>query len=189
MKKAPESFARLTESLEALPGMGKKSALRIAYHLVCNDQFLAHKLSHAIEEALQNVRRCNECHNISEHELCEICADEFRDSSKLMLVASPKDILTIEESGGYNGRYFVLEHTTADTIAQLQHTASHGAKELIFAFTPSIASDALILLIEDKLSNIGVSFTKIAQGVPTGVNFENIDTLSIARAIESRVKA
>ena len=169
--------------------MGKKSAQRIAYHLVCNDQFLAHKISHAIEEALLTVRRCKKCKNISEHELCDICADEDRNHSLLLVVTSPKDILCIEQSGGFDGCYFVLEEASVNEIDRLRQRAEDGVMEIVFAFTPSVSNDALIVLLEDRLAHIGVKFSKIAQGVPTGVSLENVDTLSLAKAIASRVDA
>ena len=101
---------------------------------------------------------------------------------------STKDIFTIEDSGHYHGLYFVFESIEHSDIDKLRTMVQDTVKEVIFAFPPSLQNDALIYYIEEKLSGFNVSFTKIAQGVPTGVNLENVDSLSLSRAIESRVK-
>jgi recombination protein RecR len=189
MKKSSTKFAELVELFSSLPTIGRKSAFKIAYHLLFEDGFRAMKLAHLIEEAVREVRKCTLCGNITEDELCYICADEERDEKRLCIVASAKDIFSIELSGSYNGRYFVFEELKASTIEKLEESASGGVEEIVFAFTPSVESDGLIIYLEDRLARYEVKFTKIAHGVPTGVAFENIDTVSLARAIESRVKA
>lgn len=170
----------------ALPMIGKKSARNVALHLVSVDRFAALRLAHAIESAVANVRLCASCQNLSENELCGVCADDERDRTKLCVVLSAKDILTLEESGFYNGRYFV--YTGESNFALLEAMIKEGAQELIFAFAPSIQNDALIYFIEEQLAVFGLSFTKIAQGIPTGVSLENVDSLSLSRALEGRVK-
>jgi recombination protein RecR len=124
---------------------------------------------------------------MSEDELCGICADPTRDGTKLCIVQSAKDILLIEESGRYDGVYYVVS-TLDDLDEEHLHKAVEGVEEVIFAFTPGIATDTMILYIEEKLSDCDLTFTKIAQGVPSGVSLENVDALSLSRAIESRVK-
>lgn len=189
MTKSLDKFNRLVEALEQLPTIGKKSATRLAYHMVTKDSFNALRLSHAIEEAISSIKRCRKCGAMSEDELCSICCDERRDASLLCIVESAKDILLLEENGLFDGRYFVLE--TLDEInvaALLDRVQEDGVKEIIFALTPSIQNDAVILYIEDKLAGMALKFTKIAQGVPTGVSLENIDVLSLSRALEDRVK-
>ncbi len=189
MKKSSTKFAELTELFASLPTIGRKSAFKIAYHLLFEDSFKAVKMAHLIEEAVREVRKCDVCGNITEDEICYICADDERDAKRLCVVASAKDIFSIELSGGYNGKYFVFEELKAATLEKLEECVKDGVEEVIFAFTPSVESDGLIIYLEDRLSSYGVGFTKIAHGVPTGVSFENIDTVSLARAIESRVKA
>jgi len=189
MKKSSTKFAELVELFSSLPTIGRKSAFKIAYHLLFEDGFRAIKLAHLIEEAVRDVQKCVVCGNITEDEICYICADEERDARRLCVVASAKDIFSIELSGGYNGRYFVFEEMKATTVDRLEECVKNGAEEVIFAFTPSVESDGLIIYLEDRLAKYNASFTKIAHGVPTGVAFENIDTVSLARAIESRVKA
>jgi recombination protein RecR len=189
MKKSSTKFSELVDLLSSLPTIGRKSAFKVAYHLLFEDGFRAMKLAHLIEEAVREVRKCAVCGNITEDEICYICADEARDAKRLCVVASAKDIFSIELSGSYDGRYFVFEELKASVLDKLEERAKSGVQEIIFAFTPSVESDGLIIYLEDKLSAYGVGFTKIAHGVPTGVAFENIDTISLARAIESRVKA
>ncbi len=189
MKKSSTKFAELVDLFAALPTVGRKSAFKIAYHLLFEDNFKAVKLSHLVEEAVRSVQKCEVCGNITEDEICHICADEERDEKRLCIVSSAKDIFSLELSGGYDGRYFVFEEMRATLVDKLEECVKGGVEEVIFAFTPSVESDGLIVYLEDRLSKYDTTFTKIAHGVPTGVAFENIDTVSLARAIESRVKA
>jgi len=182
-----ETFENLVDAFEALPSIGHKSAVRLAYHAVMEDGFAALKLAHAIEEAVKRIRKCTRCHNMSEDELCGICADAYRDRTKLCIVQSAKDILLIEESGRYDGVYYVV--TTLEDIDEVHLArAVEGVDEVIFAFPPSIATDTMILYIEEKLKDYDLTFTKIAQGIPSGVALENVDALSLSRALEARVK-
>ncbi len=188
MKQGLEKFNILVEALESLPTIGKKSATRLAYHMVMQDNFTAMKIAHAIENALGCLRKCNECGALCEDEICDICADESRDRELLCIVENAKDILTLEEGGIFDGRYYVLENLDHFDASHLVDIVNDGVKEIVFALTPSIGNDAVMLFIEDKLSLCDVRFTRIAQGVPTGVSLENIDLLSLSRAIEDRVK-
>lgn len=187
-KRSLEKFNNLVEALQELPTVGKKSALRFAYHMVLNDSFSALKLAHAIEDAVANIKKCYRCQGISEDELCSICCDDRRDHEKLCLVESAKDIIVIEENGTFSGRYFVIESLDDENIEKLRLIVQEGIKELIFAFTPSLANDSVILFIEDRLSAYEIRFSKIAQGIPTGVNLENVDMLSLSKALDQRVQ-
>lgn len=188
MNKSLEKFNRLVESLQELPTIGKKSATRLAYFMVMNDSYVGMKISHAIEDALGSLKKCSACGGMSEDELCFICTDEQRDDTLLCIVENAKDILLLEENGLFDGRYFVLEALDELNVSHLVGLVENGINEIVFALTPSIANDAVILYIEDKLSDFDISFTKIAQGVPTGVSLENIDLLSLTRALEDRVR-
>lgn len=181
------SFENLVDAFGSLPGVGKKSAVRLAYHICMVDSFSGVKLSNAIEQSIDNIRKCLNCHSMSEDELCGICSDSSRDRTKLCIVQSAKDILIIEESGEFTGIYYVISKLEDMNEHHLRN-AVHGIKEVIFAFPPSIATDTMILYIEDKLEDSEILFTKIAQGVPTGVELENIDVMSLTRALESRVR-
>jgi len=183
-----EKFNRLVDALQELPTIGKKSATRLAYFMVMNDSYVGLKISHAIEDALGNLRKCSACGGMSEDEICYICSDERRDDTFLCIVENAKDILLLEENGLFDGRYFVLESLDELSISHLEDMVEQGISEVLFAITPSIANDAVILYIEDKLSSYPVNFSRIAQGVPTGVSLENIDLLSLTRALEDRVR-
>lgn len=182
-----EAFENLVDAFQSFPSIGKKSAIRMAYQAVMVDSFSAMKLAHTLETAINSIQKCTKCHNMSEDELCSICSDPYRDASKLCIVQSAKDILTIEESGQFNGVYYVISEVKDLDEAHLFYAVG-GVDEMIFAFPPSIATDTMILYIEDKLKGLEIRFTKIAQGVPTGVELENIDIMSLSRALEARVK-
>jgi recombination protein RecR len=183
-----EKFNRLVDSLQELPTIGKKSATRLAYHMIMNDTFVGMRISHAIEDALGSLKKCSACGGMSEDELCYICSDDGRDSTLLCIVENAKDILLLEENGLFDGRYYVLESLDENHISCLENLVDGYVSEIVFAMTPSIANDAVILYIEDKLSAYPVNFSKIAQGIPTGVSLENIDLLSLTRALEDRVR-
>ena len=188
-KRSLEKFNRLVDALEQLPSIGKKSATRLAYHMVAKDSFNALRLSHAIEDAIRSIRKCRQCGGMSEDELCTICCDESRDTSLLCIVESAKDILLLEENGLFTGRYFVLEELDEATMSRLRSLViQEKIEEIIFALTPSVQNDAIILYIEDKLEKANILFSRIAQGVPTGVSLENIDILSLGKALDDRVK-
>jgi len=188
MNSSLDKFNRLVDALQELPTIGKKSATRLAYHMVINDTFAGMKISQAIEDALGSLKKCRICGGMSEDELCYICCDERRDSTLLCIIENAKDILLLEENGLFDGRYFVLDSLEELSISHLIDIVENGVSEILFALTPSISNDAVILYIEDKLSDFEINFTRIAQGVPTGVSLENIDLLSLTRALEDRVK-
>ena len=182
-----KSLNNLIEVLEELPSIGKKSATRLALALA-KDKFKALKLVNALENVISNIGECKICGNFSEHEICDICDNNLREKV-LAIVENPKDILIIEESGSYNGYYFVLSNIDDEHLQRLKNLIKiYEIKEVIFAFTPSIENEAKIILLEERLKDTNVTFSQIAQGVPTGVNFENIDINSLATAIKLRFK-
>jgi recombination protein RecR len=188
MKKGLEKFYDLVEAFENLPSIGKKSAQRLAYHIIMNDNFGGMKLAHCIENAINHIQHCSLCGSISEHEICDICLDETREKQRLCIVQSAKDIFIIEESKQYDGYYFVLSEIEEFALKKLtEFIESYCTKEVLFAITPSLSNDAFILFIEDQLKEYDLQFSKIAQGVPTGVSLENVDILSLAKAIQSKV--
>ena len=187
MNRSLEKFNRLVDALETLPTIGKKSATRLAYFMIMKDTYAGLKIAHAIEDAIGTLRKCRICGGMSEDELCHICSDESRDKRLLCIVENAKDILLLEENGLFDGRYFVLDSLEERLVGHLEDIVKGGVEEILFALTPSIANDAVILYIEDKLDGYAVRFSKIAQGVPTGVSLENIDLLSLTRAVEDRV--
>lgn len=189
MNKGLEKFYDLVESFEMLPTIGKKSAIRLAYHIVTENTYTGMKLAHSIETAIRDIRQCTRCNAMSENEICEICLDNDRDDTKLSIVQSAKDIFIIEESKQFSGKYFVIESLEDEIIKKLLNLIhSVGVKDILFAVTPSLANDAFILYIEDRLKDKEINFTKIAQGVPTGVSLENVDILSLSKAINGQTK-
>lgn len=188
MNNSLEKFNRLVDSLQELPTIGKKSATRLAYHMIMDDTFVGMRVSHAIEDALGSLKKCSDCGGMSEDEICYICCDEERDSTLLCIVENAKDILLLEENGLFDGKYFVLDSLEELRISHLEDMVKNSVNEVLFALTPSISNDAVILYIEDKLGSYSINFSKIAQGVPTGVSLENIDLLSLTRALEGRVR-
>ena len=188
MNSSLQRFNRLVDALQELPTIGKKSATRMAYYMIMNNTYAGMQIAHAIEDALGALKKCQVCGGMSEDEICHICCDENRDTSLLCIVENAKDILLLEENGLFDGRYFVLESLEELSLEHLEKIVQDGVEEILFALTPSIANDAVILYIEDKLSKYDLHFSRIAQGVPTGVSLENIDLLSLTRALEDRVR-
>jgi len=181
------SLNKLIEAFEELPSIGKKSATRLALSLA-KDKFKALKLINALEDVVTNIKVCEICGNLSEHEICDICDNPNRDKT-LAIVENSKDIMIIEESGSYNGYYFVLSHLDEENIQKIREIIQDKKiEEVIFAFPPSVESEARSLYLEDKLKDLGIEFSQIAQGVPTGVHFENVDMNSLAKAIRLRFK-
>jgi len=188
-KKGLDKFYALVESFENLPSIGKKSALRLAYHIVYDNTYSGMKLAHSIENAIASIKKCTLCNCMSEHEICDICLDEHRDSTNLCIVQSAKDIFSIEQSKQFDGKYFVLESLDELSCKMLVTLIiKNNIDKVLFAMTPSLSNDALILYIENLLENHNINFTKIAQGVPTGVSLENVDLLSLSKAINACVK-
>lgn len=185
MIKSLQKFDKLVQRLESLPSVGKKSAIRIAYHLSFIDKFEGVNLAHAIEESVKYIQKCQKCNGISENEMCDICIDEHRNKETLCIVETPKDILVIEESQTYSGGYFVLEDIKEESLNALLLISSE-VKEIIFAFPPSMNSESVIIYVQDKLEFLGIKFYKIAHGVPTGVKLENLDLPSISEAIKNK---
>ncbi len=187
--KGIEKFNELVESFAKLPTIGKKTAIRLAYHICTGNQLEGMKLAHNIENAIRFIKPCQQCGSLSENELCEICTDDERDKNFLCIVQSPKDVLVIEESKSYEGLYFVLDDLNDVKLIQLrQMILKLQSKELIFAFTHNLNSDAMIFYIEDRLKDLNLQFSKIAQGIPSGVNLENVDFISLNKAISFRTK-
>ena len=188
-KKGLDNFYELVESFENLPSIGKKSALRLAYHIVYDNSYSGLKLAHSIENAIASITKCSLCNSMSEHEICDICLDSDRDEKSLCIVQSAKDIFIIEESKQFDGKYFALENLNNEEMSKLINLVKNkNIRNILFAITPSLANDAFMLYIEDKLEKYNIKFTKIAQGVPTGVSLENVDILSLSKAINGRIK-
>lgn len=184
-----EAFYSLVESLEKLPSIGKKSAEKMAYTLCVENKPLGLKIAQNIQQAYSKIQKCRWCGGLTQEEECQICQDKQRQNGELCIIAHPREISLIESIDFFNGKYFVLESIEQmdfdHLIAFITH---HQIKEIIFALSPSLANDALILFVEDRLKHLNLSFSKIAQGVPTGISLDHIDHLSLNSAFKGRIK-
>jgi recombination protein RecR len=192
MAELTESVNTLIKEMSRLPGIGKKSAERITYHLlkVSKDEALA--LADAIRAVKENVRYCKQCYNLAEQELCEICRNARRDQTTICVVEQPRDLIALESTGAYNGLYHVLlgrlsplDGIGADqlTIAALiKRVKSSGAKELIMGTNPTVEGDGTALYIMSQLEGLPVHITRLARGITTGsvLEFANKEMLSDA---------
>jgi recombination protein RecR len=186
----------LIDALRCLPGVGPKSAQRMALHLLERDREGAVALARALDTAVERVGRCARCRNIAESELCSICMDERRDASLLCVVESPGDILAIEQAGGYRGRYFVLmghlspiDGIGPDEIGLpiLQDLASNGElTEVILATNPNAEGEATAYYITRMLEPLVPAVSRIAHGVPLGGELEYVDGSTLAHAFSGR---
>ena len=186
----------LIDELGRLPGIGPKSAQRIAFHLLKLSKEDALRLARAIAEAKDRVAWCTQCFNISEGELCGICADTRRDATLLCVVEEPRDIVSVEKTGEYRGRYHVLqgainpiEGVGPDQLRVkelLVRLEDEGVQEVILCTNPNIEGEATALYLGRLLKPIGIKVTRIASGLPVGGDLEYADELTLGRALEGR---
>jgi recombination protein RecR len=190
------SLDTLIQALRRLPGVGVKSASRMAFHLLQHDREGAQLLSRALQEAATSVRHCTRCHTFSEAEVCATCIDPARDASKLCVVETPADQMALERTGAYKGLYYVLmgKLSPLDGIGpkdiglkQLIERASDGTvREVILATNFTAEGEATAHVIGEALKNRGVAFTRLARGVPIGSELEYVDLGTIAHALVDR---
>jgi len=186
----------LMSALRCLPGVGAKSAQRMALHLLERDKPAAAKLAASLKAAVEGVGRCSLCRTLTEAEVCHYCASDRRDIKQLCVVETPADVLAIEQSGTYNGKYFVLlghlspidgigpEDIGIDLLIQRLH--SEAVEELILATNPTIEGEATASYISEKAKAASVTVSRIAHGVPLGGELEFIDSGTLAHAFSSR---
>lgn len=190
------SVQDLIDALGRLPGIGPKSAQRIAFHLLKVDVEEANRLARAIVEAKQRVGFCTRCFNLAEGELCTICADERRDSHTLCVVEEPRDVVAIERTREFKGRYHVLQgaidHLQGVGPEQLKirellvRITDEGVTEVIVCTNPNIEGEATALYLTRVLSMPGLTVSRIASGLPVGGDLEYADELTLGRALEGR---
>jgi recombination protein RecR len=186
----------LIRALRCLPGVGPKTAQRMALHLLERDRGGASALAAAIENSMNKVGRCERCRILTEQSLCEICRNERRDSSVLCVVETPADVFAIEQAGNFSGKYFVLlgHLSPIDGIGpaeigmeQLsQRLAEEGIAELILATNTTVEGEATAHYIAEEAKRQGVKVSRIAHGVPMGGELEYIDGGTLAHAFSSR---
>lgn len=186
----------LIDELGRLPGVGPKSAQRIAFHLLKLPKADALRLSRAIGEAKDRVAWCTRCFNLSEGDLCGICADDRRDATVLCVVEEPKDLVAVEKTGEYRGRYHVLQGAISpiDGIGPdqlrvkelLTRLDPEGITEVILCTNPNIEGEATAMYLGRLLTPLGIRTTRIASGLPVGGDLEYADELTLGRALEGR---
>ena len=189
-------LAALIESFQKLPGIGPKSAQRLALHILKMPQGEVDKFCNAMLTAKRTIRYCEVCFNMSEQSPCEICSSSRRDKSIICVVAETKDLIAIEKTNEYNGVYHVLQGLISpmDGIGAedirikelLTRAASEQTKEVILALSPSIEGETTSLYINKLLSTFGVKVTRIAFGLPIGADLEYADEITLIRALEGR---
>ena len=191
-----ESVENLIENLCGLPGIGPKSAQRIALHLLSVPSEEAARLAQAIIAAKENVRHCTVCFNITEEDTCDICADARRDGSVLCVVEEPRDVIAIERSGSYRGTYHVLGGAISPIdgvgpeelrFAELMGRLREGqVRELVIATNPNAEGEATALYLARMVRPLGITVTRIASGLPVGGDLEYADEVTLGRALEHR---
>lgn len=189
---------QLIDALRCLPGVGPKSAQRMALHLLERDREGAFRLAQKLAESVKDVKHCQQCRTLCETELCRICSDQKRDSSKLCVVESPSDVMAIEQTNLYRGRYFVLmgHLSPIDGIGPqdigidllLQQIQDNQIDELIMATNPTVEGEATAHYIAGQLETLNrtVAITRIAHGVPLGGELEFVDGGTLAHALQGR---
>jgi len=190
------AVARLIGELSRLPGIGSKTAQRLAFFLLSASPEVAGNLSSAIKEAREKVRRCSVCGNFTDVDPCPICTDEGRDSGVICLVQDPRDVAAVEKYRGFKGVYHVLhgalsplagigpeELNIKSLLVRLEGT---GAREIILATNPDVEGDATALYLARLIKPLGVKVTRIAHGLPVGAHLEYADEITLGKAIEGR---
>ena len=196
MPELTESVANLIDEFARLPGIGKKSAERLAYHVLRIHDSEALGLADAIRSVKQNVRYCSRCYNLAEEGECTICRDPRRQQDVLCVVEQPRDLMALEQSGTYHGLYHVLlgriaplegigiEQLTIDAL--LQRVRSGSFKEVIMATNPTVEGDGTALHISNLLSETPVKITRLARGITTGSALEFANKEILADALKGR---
>jgi recombination protein RecR len=187
---------RLIEGLRCMPGIGQKSAQRIAFHLLERDRDGASTLSAALAEAVSGIGHCSRCRMFTEHELCSICSATGRDPSQLCVVESPADVMALEDATGFRGLYFVLMGHLSPLdgigpeelgLSQLDAWLGQGeVTELIIATNPTVEGDATAHYLADLASQRGIKASRIAHGVPLGGELEYVDGGTLSHAFYGR---
>jgi recombination protein RecR len=195
MKYTP-ALARLIDSLRCLPGVGPKSAQRMAFYLLERDRDGGQALSRALAEALLSVGHCTRCRMLTESGLCTICASTQRDAAQLCVVESPADVVAIEQSGGFRGRYFVLmgHLSPLDGIGpaelglhEFERVLAEGeVREVILATNPTVEGEATAHYLGELALQRGLKASRIAHGVPVGGELEYVDGGTLAHALAGR---
>lgn len=191
-----QDLQRLLDELGRLPGIGPKSAQRIAYHILESDAEEARRLAEAILDVKQHVHFCSRCFNYATLDECPICQDSSRDRTRICVVSEPRDVSAIERTHAYNGLYHVLGGVISpmDKIGPeqlhvrelLQRLAEEGTEEVILATNPNVEGEATASYLALTIKPLGIAVSRLASGLPVGGDLEYADELTLGRAIEAR---
>jgi recombination protein RecR len=196
MTQISESVTHLIDQLSRLPGIGRKTAERLAYHLLRVQESEAMELATAIQGMRQNVHYCEDCYNLAEQDKCQVCLDTSRDSTMLCIVEQPRDVISLEQAGVYNGLYHVLlgriaplegigpEHLMIESLVRRVRTGSF--KEIILATNPTVEGDGTALHVSNLLGEMPVQITRLARGITTGSILEHTNKEILADALSGR---
>ena len=194
----PASLENLVDKFASLPGIGRKSAQRLAFHVLSLPDDEAQSFADAIVSAKKSVHCCKVCQNLTEGEICQICASDTRDKSTVCVVSEPRDVLSIERGREYNGTYHVLHgvlspmsHVGPDDIRikeLLVRVAENDIQEVIMATNPDTEGEATAMYLSRLLKSFNVKVTRLAYGIPVGSNLEFADDATLNRAIEGRTE-
>lgn len=193
----PESIKNLVESFKYFPGIGEKTAERLAFSVLDLDREQVEFFSSCLLDACDNLHKCPKCKTLTDQELCSICSNQLRDSSVLCVVEDSKSVFLFEKLGMFNGVYHVLDGLISpleginpediglsDLIDRIQ---TEKFSEIIFAFKPNIEGETTALYIKKILSGIDIKITRLASGVPIGADMEYVDSLTLERALNDRI--
>ena len=196
MRFVAEPIARLIEELNKLPGIGPKSAQRLAYHLLRSPDEEAKALAEAILTLKERIKLCSICFNNTDCDPCRICQDKERDHSKICVVEKPSDIFPLEQTGKYNGVYHVLHGTINPTqgispeelkMKELLVRLKDGSvTEVIVATNPNVESETMAMYLQRIIAPLGIHITRLARGLPFGAELEYADDLTLGQALENR---
>ena len=189
-------LANLYEQLRRLPGVGSKTAMRLAYHIIDMPAEEVRQLAEALSEAKRHIRYCGQCYNLTDGELCEICSDPVRDKRIICVVEQPQDIAAMERSRGYNGLYHVLHGALSPLdgvgpdklrIRELfRRLQSESVDEIIIATNSDVEGEATATYLAQLLKPLGITVSRIAHGLPMGGDLEYADEVTLSKALENR---
>ncbi len=190
-------LAKAVEEMAQLPGIGKRTALRLVLHLLKNPKSQTENLAEALYSLVNNIQYCKQCHTISDREICEICADESRNKNLLCIVEDVRDVMAIENTQHYNGLYHVLggKISPLDGVSPqqlfiddlVQKTENSSITEIIFALSSTLEGDTTAFYIHKKLKHLSIKFTTIARGISIGDELQYADELTLVRSLENRI--
>lgn len=196
MKYLSQKHEKLVEALRKLPGVGRKTALRLAFFLLKEPQENVHELARAIKEAKDNIRFCTICGNITEKEICDVCTDSSRDNSVICVIEEPMDLYSLERADFYTGVYHVLGGALSplDGIGPedlrmnelIERVKSRKIREIIIATNPDTEGEATALYLSKMLRSYKIRITRIATGIPMGSNIDYADGITLSKAFKSR---